>query len=75
MAKKKPGYTIFPNISPWELLVAMITNILARHTTKPDTAFPSAQWCYTWNLIKIGIGAFEIYLFENVDDDNDHGLY
>ena len=66
--QRKPGDTIFPNINQW-LLVAMVTTVLARHATKPDAAFLPAQWCYTWNLIKIGQVALEIYRFENVDDD------
>ena len=40
---KKPGDAIFPKISPWELLVAMVTKLLSRNTTKPDAAFPPAQ--------------------------------
>ena len=39
----------------WELYiyVAMATRIPIWSAQKPYAAFPPAQWCYTWNLIKI----------------------
>ena len=32
--------------------------------------FPPLKWCYTYNMIKIGQLASEIFKFESVDDDD-----
>ena len=47
----------------------METTVLIQSTPKPDAAFPPSQWCYTYNLIKTGQLASEIFKFESVDDD------
>ena len=47
----------------------METTVLIQSAPKPDAAFPPSQWCYTYNLIKIGQLASEIFKFESVDDD------
>ena len=47
----------------------METTVLIQSAPKPDAAFPPSQWCYTYNLIKIGQLTSEIFKFESVDDD------
>ena len=47
----------------------METTVLIQSAPKPDAAFPPSQWCYTYNLIKTGQLASEIFKFESVDDD------
>ena len=47
----------------------METTVLIQSAPKPKVAFPPTQWCYTYNLIKIGQLASEIFKFESVDDD------
>ena len=59
----------FPHISQWGISVAMETRVLIQSAQKPYADFPLPRWCYTWNLIKIGQLASEIFKFECVDDD------
>ena len=47
----------------------METTVLIQSAPKPYAAFPPSQWCYTYNLIKIGQLTSEIFKFESVDDD------
>ena len=47
----------------------METTVSIQSAPKPDAAFPPSQWCYPYNLIKIGQLASEILKFESVDDD------
>ena len=63
--------TIFLNIILWKLLVAnkLKTRIFTQSALKPDRAFPSHHWCFTWNLIKIGQMASELFRFESMADD------
>ena len=48
----------------------MSTTVPIWSAQKPSAAFAPAQWCYTWNLIKILQVALEIYIFEIAIDPN-----
>ena len=63
---RKAGDIIFSIISQRGLSIAMETRVLIQSAPKPYAAFPPPQWCYTQNLIKIGLLASEIYKFESV---------
>ena len=68
--QRKPGDTIFPSLSLRELLVAMVTQSSAKHTTNPDADFPLPNDATheIWSRLAT---ALEKYLFENLDDDAD----
>ena len=61
---------VFLMLSLWEIYVAMATRVPIWSAQKPYAVFPPAQWCYTWNLIKIVQVALEIYIFEIPIDPN-----
>ena len=65
---RKGGDIVFPIISQWGLSVAIETRVLIQSAPKPYAAFPLPQWWYTYNLIKIGQLASEIFKFESEDD-------
>ena len=44
----------------------MDTRVFIQSASKYYAAFPQPQWCYTYNLIKIGQLASEIFKFESV---------
>ena len=56
---------IFPNISRWELLPAMLTTVISRFALKPNAAFLPALWYYMVNLNKIGQLALELCLLNS----------
>ena len=58
---------LFSIISQWELSFAMETRVLIQSAPKPSAAFHPSQWCYTYNLIKIGHLVSEIFKFERAD--------
>ena len=62
--------TSFSHVKSMGLYVAMATRVPIWSAQKPYAAFPPAQWCYTWNLIKIVQVALEIYIFEIPIDPN-----
>ena len=55
-----------PIISQWAVSVAMDTRVLIQSASKHYAAFPHPQYCCTYNLIKIGQLASEIFKFESV---------
>ena len=63
---EKNGHTIFPIISQWGISVAMETRVLIQSASKHYAAFPHPHWRDTYNLIKIGQLASEIFKFESV---------
>ena len=63
---RKDGDTFFPIICQWGLSVAMDNRVLIQSDSKHYAAFPHSQRCYTYNLIKIGHLASEVFKFENV---------
>ena len=67
VVSEKKIFLIFPIVSLWDLSVAMETTILIQSAPKPNTINPPTQLWFTFNLIKIGLLASEIFFFEIVD--------
>ena len=53
----------------------METRVLIQSAPKPSAAFSLSQWCYTYNLIKIGQLAVEIFKFKSVEFSSLKGKY
>ena len=58
---RKGGDTFFPIIHQLGLSVAMDIRVLIQSDSKHYAAFPHSQRCYTYNLIKIGHLASDIF--------------
>ena len=67
VVSEKKIFLVFPIVGLWDLSVAMETTILIQSAPKPNAINPPTQLWFTLNLIKIGLLASEIFLFEIVD--------
>ena len=67
VVSEKKIFLVFPIVSLWDLSVAMETTILIQSAPKPNAINPPTQLWFALNLIKIGLLASEIFLFEIVD--------
>ena len=67
VVSEKKIFLVFHIVSLWDLSVDMETTILIQSAPKPNAINPPTQLWFTLNLIKNGLLASEIFLFEIVD--------